>query len=560
MSTPTSVQIVPGNLVLSGNVDTNDTDNTFCIDRANGIVGIGRGLTSLVTDGDDPHVLQISGEVSATKFHGDGSQLTGLTFSKWEGDIDNVNNIYYSLGNVGIGGVASTEKLTIYGDLNIKNSGQLKFDGADAVFSKWSSDTNGIYRPSNVGIGGVPSATNKLKVHGTVEATALSVGGTDISSTYATQTALTGKQDVAPSGETYAHVSQLPDTSSFIAASALTTLNLGLSSHTGTLATARIPNLNTSKITSGTLGSGRIPSLDASKITGGTFDRDRIPTTLRKTSFSSSNHTTWGSVGGWYMYRGFSSSGSAIHGLPFTQYDGDSDFTKSVGVVAGAVLTGNMWIYSDKRNKKNIKTIDTTTALYLIDKVNPVSYIDKMSNRKKSGVIAQEIKEFIPHCVSTDIEPVCDIMIPCTFISKEIHDNTPEVSINKFKLNKPLSSDIELVPDQTFVQLEKTTTNGTDGVSDILDTFLYFKHDEEYIYLLSIIAEATFELNDDDVCMLTGRVVNDALSVDYHSLFSVGLSAIKELNIQRVKDKKRIDDLEDTVANLLERINSLEGS
>ena len=95
MSTPTSVQIVPGNLVLSGNVDTNDTDNTFCIDRANGIVGIGQSLTSLVTGINDSNVLQISGEVTATKFHGDGRGITGLTDSKWLEDDNDINDIYY---------------------------------------------------------------------------------------------------------------------------------------------------------------------------------------------------------------------------------------------------------------------------------------------------------------------------------------------------------------------------------------------------------------------------------------------------------------------------------
>jgi hypothetical protein len=172
MSTPTSVQIVPGNLVLSGNVHTNDTDNTFCIDRANGIVGIGRGLTSLVTDVDDSNVLQISGEVTATKFHGDGTGITGLTDSKWVEDDNVVNNIHYSLGNVGIGGVASgTEALTVYGDLNLKSGGQLKFNGQTPVFSNWSVNGSDIYRSTgNVGIGGVASGTNKLKVHGTVEA------------------------------------------------------------------------------------------------------------------------------------------------------------------------------------------------------------------------------------------------------------------------------------------------------------------------------------------------------------------------------------------------------
>jgi len=117
MSTPTSVQIIPGNLVLSGNVDTNDTDNTFCIDRANGRVGIGQGLTSLVTDSNDSNVLQISGEVKATRFHGDGTGITGLTDSKWLENDNNINNIYYSAGNVGIGEVAGNEKLKVNGDI-----------------------------------------------------------------------------------------------------------------------------------------------------------------------------------------------------------------------------------------------------------------------------------------------------------------------------------------------------------------------------------------------------------------------------------------------------------
>ena len=123
MSTPTSVQIIPGNLVLSGNVDTNDTYNTFCIDRANGRVGIGQGLTSLVTDSNDSNVLQISGEVTATRFHGDGSQLAGLTDSKWLEDDNDINNIYYSAGNVGIGGTGTPNaNLDVVGSARVSNA------------------------------------------------------------------------------------------------------------------------------------------------------------------------------------------------------------------------------------------------------------------------------------------------------------------------------------------------------------------------------------------------------------------------------------------------------
>src|SRR5690606_16417456 len=45
----------------------------------------------------------------------------------------------------------------------------------------------------------------------------------------------------------------------------------------GTLADARIPNLNASKITAGTFADARIPNLAASKITSGTFNEARIP-------------------------------------------------------------------------------------------------------------------------------------------------------------------------------------------------------------------------------------------------------------------------------------------
>jgi hypothetical protein len=52
----------------------------------------------------------------------------------------------------------------------------------------------------------------------------------------------------------------------------------------GTLADARIPNLNASKINAGTLADARIPNLNASKINAGTFSAARIPTLNQNTS------------------------------------------------------------------------------------------------------------------------------------------------------------------------------------------------------------------------------------------------------------------------------------
>ena len=118
----------------------------------------------------------VNGNLDVTGYlYGDGSTLSGVAAvvgGYWDLDQAN-NNIKYDVGNVGIGGAAGTEKLTVHGDLNL-DGGNLKLNGQTAVFSNWTSHTNGIYRSTNVGIGGVPSSTNKLKVHGTVEATSFS--------------------------------------------------------------------------------------------------------------------------------------------------------------------------------------------------------------------------------------------------------------------------------------------------------------------------------------------------------------------------------------------------
>lgn len=186
----TNVQLVSGNLTTGGD------DPTFYIDRVNNKVGIGDVPE---TSGDDSsNVLQITGSVLATKYHGDGSSLTGIENSQWLHNISDSTKIYYNGGNVGIGEDNPGSKLVVNGDIDIKN-GNLKTNGTDAIFSNWATDTNGINRTGNVGIGGVASATNALKVHGTVEATSFVEGGTAISSTYATITALAGKQDVTNS-------------------------------------------------------------------------------------------------------------------------------------------------------------------------------------------------------------------------------------------------------------------------------------------------------------------------------------------------------------------------
>lgn len=105
----TNVQLVSGNLTTGGD------DPTFFIDRVNNKVGIGDVPD---TSGDDSsNVLQITGSMLATKYHGDGSSLTGLNDSKWLEYSGDTSKIYYNGGNVGIGEDNPNYKLHVAGDI-----------------------------------------------------------------------------------------------------------------------------------------------------------------------------------------------------------------------------------------------------------------------------------------------------------------------------------------------------------------------------------------------------------------------------------------------------------
>ena len=149
--------------------------------------------------GSQIEINATAGRVKAGSFEGDGSLLEN-TPAGADGAAATL-----AVGTTTPGPAGTTTA-------SVTNSGTSSAAVFDFVIPRGDAGTNGndgtnyfelsgsdISRSSgNVGIGGAASGTNRLKVHGTVEATAFSVGGTDISSTYATQSALTnglaGKQ------------------------------------------------------------------------------------------------------------------------------------------------------------------------------------------------------------------------------------------------------------------------------------------------------------------------------------------------------------------------------
>jgi hypothetical protein len=96
MSTNTNVQLIPGDLVLSGDIKTDEVTPTFSVDRQNSRVGIGIDASSI----SNPYAMYVAGEMYATRLHGDGSQLSGLTDSAWDIAGDDIS---YVDGDVSIG-------------------------------------------------------------------------------------------------------------------------------------------------------------------------------------------------------------------------------------------------------------------------------------------------------------------------------------------------------------------------------------------------------------------------------------------------------------------------
>ena len=72
--------------------------------------------------------------------------------------------------------------------------------------------------------------------------------------------------------------------------------NVAASRLTGTIATARIPNLNASKITAGSFSTARIPNLSATKITSGTISTARLGSGTASSSTYLRGDRTWAVV------------------------------------------------------------------------------------------------------------------------------------------------------------------------------------------------------------------------------------------------------------------------
>ena len=334
----------------SGGVWNTNSDNEIYFISSN--VGIsnadpGHNLSvgsNLYVDDDGSNVLVVTGNVKADHFVGDGSLLTGLSGSGGVWSTNAANEIYFINNNVGISNADPGHNLSVGSNLYVDDDGldvlvvtgnvnatYLKGNGSmitnlpSGSGGVWSTNAdNEIYFiSSNVGISNSnpghnlsvgsnlyvdDDGSNVLVVDGNIAAESIVIGGISIVPSYPLSL-------VTETGNITPHTIQFTNattglvvssnivvtgnvTAAYLHGDASNVTAVPAAQITGTLDAARIPALDTAKITTGTLNVARIPALDTAKITTGTLNVARIPTLNQNTSGSAATLTTARSIGG----------------------------------------------------------------------------------------------------------------------------------------------------------------------------------------------------------------------------------------------------------------------
>jgi hypothetical protein len=483
---------------------------------------------------------------------------------------ENPGFFLHSDGRVGIGNKAPTARPTWDTDLNSTEKNKLNVSGhthiegnlnvtgylygdgsnlsgvAAVIGGYWDldeSNNNIKYEAGNVGIGGAAS-TNKLKVHGTVEASGFA--GNGVSTTNTGNTVV--KRDASGNF-----------TAGTITANITGNVSGSSGSCTGNSATT---SDGTSSNTTYT-----IVRRDAN----GFINANAIYADLRG-NFSGGYYIV---ISGYRNRRPYGPSekywkvdlanGFFEHGDTGTTDDDSQGPYVPISIESRYSIHGEeqIFITSDKRVKTNIRSMDTDVCLEHVNNLNPVSY-NKISKgggfTPQIGLIAQEVENNLPISVMTNVSTLPNIRLYGTLSNRvyiDVVDDDGEkheaikfdLTVKNGNLNQLTDKElieIDIEGKATQFMYDKSICGDIQNNGTSLSVCLA-KHKEEEIPHKDIF---------DDV-WITGTEVNDVKSLDYNQILCVLMGAVKEIDKQRKQDNIR---LESQLSQLMSRIETLEGS
>ena len=207
------------------------------------------------------------------------------------------------------------------------------------------------------------------------------------------------------------------------------------------------------------------------------------------------------------------------------------------------VYLQHLYWTSDSRIKKNIVKSNTNEILTKINNLSIVNYdyIDSSTNRNTVyGLIAQEVKEFLPEFVSLN-----DGCIPSIYSYATITSNETTVTMNVTIPNDVILKEGKMLE----IKIDKTQDKK--------------KQDKEQVKIISytnnsITVEKWRNFDEKKEVFVCGPIVDDLHSIDKPSIALMCVGGVQELSKRVVALEKNNNDLIEALQNALERIAILE--
>ena len=238
-----------------------------------------------------------------------------------------------------------------------------------------------------------------------------------------------------------------------------------------------------------------------------------------------------------YGYGAFYNRQNTIHNSGLA-VDGSIGCSTYIGVVS---------IYSDKRIKTNIQTIDDASALEKLRLLNPCTYeyIDKLERGTDivEGFIAQEVREVIPAAIKYTTYEIPNIY--------KVSTHSVDASGNHFFT----------IPDYDTATLELDPSGNI-----FTGLMVYDINHISYgsINIIKVVSSTVLQVElldkqdlPEDV-FVYGQFISNILILDKDKIFTVATAAMQEIDRQLQADKAKTATMESQVADLLARVTALE--
>lgn len=262
----------------------------------------------------------------------------------------------------------------------------------------------------------------------------------------------------------------------------------------------------------------------------------------------------------------------------------DGEFSYGFAIHGGImtdqqVIAGNgIVMVSDERIKTNIQPINDESALEKLRLLNPCTYnyLDTANKgfHTVDGFIAQEVKEIMPHAVTTQRYKIPNVYKPATFAKIDASDNVLDASNNVLDV----SNNIQVPRDASNNVIGEAYSNvilnisnydtanlEVDASGNIYSELVLYdaSNGQHTVQITNVISSTSLEIAPTselpDEFMIYGQIVDDfhAIAKDY--IFTVATAALQEIDRQLQAEKVKKTTLETQIADLRLRVNTLKG-